>query len=521
MTETVSSKTKYMMSNLVFKGKNVPDFITRDKIFSDKPVKIKKVFPSIGLPNFKEITKITKPLLDFKKENTFVYAILRDIHSLLTQYYNNVSTTIDEWQYLIPKEEKDKAREKILELNAFTKCISDIMYQTNPYTPEMSNIIRIDEGKVSLKLFKEVLNSDQKLIFKKDSALFKAYIKIVSKLREYNINGLVDLETLDSFKVFSKENISCKDYSIIFSSDKEAGAWDLLTMSMRGIRSCQRWDGEYRYCVIGSILSKFIGIVYITSGVNVEGYGSKMLKRCLVRYVIDANTSKPAILLDKMYPDFDEDVLSAFIQSLQSKTSIPVLYAPKLGRSIHKYYVPFEELREKIPEAKWSYQDSTLRSNIDENIYDLVSNIEVIRSETSLFYNKFMLHLSKQIYDTLFNKDISNKYDDLKPLFRDLNSNTLKQSLSTMTNSLMNTIQINLETNINKSYSEYLFNLILKMCSKKKYFKQSFKQAILQHAYDYSTEPYSDEIYQKYLDFVVDTLIKFSKQQYLLVKNEK
>ena len=109
------------------------------------------------------------------------------------------------------------------------------------------------EGKVVLKLISSIPDEKEgKNIFRRDEPLFRIFNAVKERCLTLGI-PLLNLETTEPFKIFSKENMPNKDYSMLFSSEGEAGAWDIATMSMRGIRSCQRWDGEYPRCLIGSI----------------------------------------------------------------------------------------------------------------------------------------------------------------------------------------------------------------------------------------------------------------------------
>ena len=478
-------KEQYPLSNVLFKDKAVPDFISREPIFVSQPVQIKKVFPSLGLSNFKEITAITKPLFDIKKENTFVTNLLRDIYTLCNGYHQSLIQVIDEWQFLMAGEEKEKLRDKIVELNNFAQCLIGLSAQLSPYTQDIYNIPRIEEGKISLKISADLLSTEGKLLFKKDVSLFKVYSKIITKLKDFGIK-VQELDTLPTFKIFSKENVSCKDYSIIFSSDRQEGAWDLLTMSMRGIRSCQRWDGEHRQCVIGSIVSKFIGIIYITSGHDVDGLGAKMLKRCIVRYVIDSDTKKPAIILDKMYPDFDEDILKAFMDSISKKTSIPVYYGPKLGKLIRSFYLPYEEMRANFTEAKWSYQDINIKSKFDKELNSYVNQLECLRAEVDTFYDAFKVYLVKQIVDINSNK--TEGFNDIKPILRDLQSSSLVKSIGALSKTLLQYNSVSIQ-NLEPSLRNFLFALINGLSSKKNPLK-AYQPYILQHFYDVATDQY-------------------------------
>jgi hypothetical protein len=177
-------------------------------------------------------------------------------------------------------------------------------------------------------------------------------------LQEANVAGLDPLENAYSFKAFSTDNIPNNGFKIVFSSDGAEGAWDIGTMSMRGISSCQSWDrGEYKYCTIGSVIDPFVGIIYLTTGGKFNDYGSKMVRRCIVRFVIDGTDNKPYILIDRMYPSNDNKVIAQFKKFIETKTGnkFKVEYAEKMDyKIIGTSYLPLNPIRKKLKETSTS-----------------------------------------------------------------------------------------------------------------------------------------------------------------------
>jgi hypothetical protein len=80
--------------------------------------------------------------------------------------------------------------------------------------------------------------------------------------------------------------------------------WDIATMSMRGTKSCMRWDSGHAKQLVGSIADPYCGIIFITNG-NKLKHGQRMLYRALVR-VVQAPTKKIA-MLERMYPRIDRE----------------------------------------------------------------------------------------------------------------------------------------------------------------------------------------------------------------------
>jgi len=371
---------KISLSTELFKDKNIPRFIKEHTLFKT-PVEIKKVFPGVGLPNFSDIVKIDKPFENIKKEGGYVFNMLKKMSDNLAHSRDAAANLADKFQYLSVKEERETSRTKINDLYFMSKVLGIISLYTDPYDVTVLNsAVHQTDGKVVLKLIANIPDEKEgKNIFRKDEPLFRIFNALKEKC---NLLGIPfgNLETTEQFKIFSKENMPNKEYSVVFSSEGEAGAWDIATMSMRGIKSCQRWDGEYPRCLIGSILSKYVGIIYLTSGVKSEDHpsysnlGTKMIRRCVVRYAIDADESAPCILIDKMYPEYDKEVCAIFTKSLQSKTKLPVHYAPELGNKIRHIYTPTEKIRNEVSNREWSYQDTALKSKEDLNVYYLLNN---------------------------------------------------------------------------------------------------------------------------------------------------
>ena len=395
-------KKKIAISTELFEGKVTPPFINDHPLFR-KPVQVKKVFPSIGMPNFSEKANIDKCLVDVKKEGSYVHNLLQAMTAILNSAKDGVSRLADKFQYLDSKEERDAAHDRITELYSLVTLITTLASCTDPYNRDvLESAIQTTEGKIALILMKNIVDSNDKPICHKGQSLFKMLNKVKEKCDAFGVN-VTALDQTDAFKIFSKENIPNKEFSIIFSSEGKEGAWDLLTMSMRGIKSCQRWDGEYPRCLIGSVLSKFVGLMYLTSGVQSDanaGYkdlGSKMMRRCVVRYAIDADEGKPCILLDKMYPELDTDVLGIFVASIKSKTDLPVYYSQDLANKVRHIYIPSEKMREEMSNRDWSYQDTPLKSKHDLNIYLLMNNKDELTRDVRGFKLNLALFVAKKM----------------------------------------------------------------------------------------------------------------------------
>lgn len=134
------------------------------------------------------------------------------------------------------------------------------------------------------------------------------------------------LDTLDFF-IFKRDN---KNLQVAFSSDGDVGMWDIATMAMRGISSCQSWSAGRRANLIGSMIDPCCGIIYLTDNKE-SAHGKNMLHRSVVRYVVHESYG-PCLFLERIYSqqDVTEHTLRAinllFACMLYRKTGLPVVY---------------------------------------------------------------------------------------------------------------------------------------------------------------------------------------------------
>jgi hypothetical protein len=242
-----------MKTKSIIKNSKLPKFITTHDIFT-KIDKVEKVFPLIGLTN----RSVSISTLDYGN-----HKVAGEIKNRLMDLFNNKGYYLDEW-------DNDKLRVKVY--------------------------AAIRESKLNDFLIKGRLTT------------------LPSQLRKLGIKNIND--TYYAARYASKQrqkSAKCWDgdvlklcgekpgLKIVFSSDKSKGLWDIATMSERGISSCQSWDGSYRRNLVGSIIDPFLGIIYLTDGTPCSNKGEKMIKRALVRYVLNRKTQRPALLLEHVY----------------------------------------------------------------------------------------------------------------------------------------------------------------------------------------------------------------------------
>ena len=501
-----------MNSTEVFAGapKQIPDFISEHEIFKT-PNKIDKIFPSIGLSNFKDKVNIERPIVDMRKEGIFVINLLTKINSILINSQKELEDKLEAIQFSSSAGERAKLKDKFEEARKIKKILSSLASQTDVNSNEvMKNTIAMKNGKIALRLNKSIKidEKDEKPLMVENTSLFKAIAKIEEMCCNFGID-FVKLDKTEEFKIFSKENITNKEYSICFSSTGKEGAWDIATMSMRGIKSCQNWTNSYPKCLIGSITSKFVGVMYLTSGVDFENYGTKMLKRCVVRYAIDADENKPCIIIDKMYPEYDKTVVDAFIEALKAKTKINVFYITSLEKKLKHIYMPSDKLSKHWKHTEYSYQDSPLKMQRDYHIHTLTSKHEEFNREITAVKYNFGLFIARKFETLHESSKIINQTIDSECLQIIKNIRSNNDSITKFSNNLANLMfkyfkepsLIHL-----KDSKQYIRSFIRSFVASKKSLKANAKNEI----YTYLKQSTSREFsFDKFYDFLFSISVEF------------
>lgn len=515
----ISVNRKQFISTDLFKNKNIPSCIKDHPLFKN-PTKVSKIFPSLGLSNFKEEVKIDKCFVDIKKEGSYVFNLLNAITSRLSRAQEDLQFKADSMQMLLTKDQREQNKDKIVGMFSFSKVINKIMMMSDPTIKEnLDGVIRTDQTMIDLKLYENVIEKDPaKPIFKRDERLIKVYNKIKEKCLEYSVNVL-EIEQTAEFKVFSKENIPNKELSVIFSSDGETGAWDIATMSVRGIKSCQRWDGEYPSCLVGSILSKFVGIIYLTSGAQAEPYpdaarggtwkdlGTKMMRRCVVRYAVDADDGQPYILLDKMYPEPDKEVLAVFMNCLQSKTKIKVQNAHEIPPNRLKHmYTPHEKLKDELSGRYLSYHDIALKSEQDFNLSLLNSSREQIERDIKSFKYCLSLNISRSFEKAYISKAAPDAlcYSILHNIYVSGGFANMADCIADTTLAFLKAPKRNYAISSQENYKKYLLEFL---SQRKSIFDLSKSNLVKQCSYNVSKQ-YDFTSFIKYIEDIVASVIK-------------
>jgi hypothetical protein len=517
----VSKKTakNRTVSTELFTDRVIPDLIKKHELFS-KPVEVKKIFRSIGLPNFKDTVKIEKQLVDIRKDGSFVFNLLKSACDVVNMTKDAVSHLADKLQYLESTQVRETNRDVISRLHTLSGVLTKIPSQIDPHNgyPFEEGVVANEQGKVILKLGQNIADESGKVVFKKNEGLFKVLNKIRESATELGA-AVPSIETTTAFQVFGKENVPNREYFVVFSSEGKDGAWDIATMSMRGIRSCQRWDGEYPTCLIGSILSKFIGVIYLTSGAEVDDYrdektgaiykklGSKMMRRCVVRYAIDADEKQPCILIDKMYPDPPEkEILVAFTNAIKSRVKIPVHYAPDLGNRLKHIYLPHEEIREGVSDRYWSYQDSPIKSKQDIDAYILNFGKDEIDREIKAFRANLALYLARNV-EMVFTEETT-EHPEVRKTINNIRMNTLFTPFcDQIVSYVLSSFKAPVKNHYNSSKAYYRKYLMDMLAQRKTIFAAS-KTSIVQYTKTNTSRVFDGDIFTSYINKLITEFVK-------------
>lgn len=321
----------------VFAQKPFPEFITQSEVF--RTVKqVNKIFPELGLKNCKKTVVLDMSTMAGTKAQELLVSLRNYIHNQIMYYSNGLSYSA------------------VSSLRKFQEQLTSI----NRCMKQNSN------SQITLNLYEDIVDADNRTIFKAGEGVFRVYNKIRNNIGILRNNiGIYStlplLEHIAAFKEFSSQNLPKRKYQIHFSSNKTQGIWDIATMSMRGIQSCQTWGKDYAHALIGSIVDPFTGIIYLTTGEDsVGGKGTKMLRRCVVRFVVHKKTKKPFIGIERMFPSHDKMVYDAFAAFIREKTGgkfeVKDLYND--GRGINGCVIPMNRHLMGFPEGRLSYRDS-------------------------------------------------------------------------------------------------------------------------------------------------------------------
>lgn len=320
-------------------SKPFPEWILSHRVFK-KINSIEKIWPAIGLPNFSQELEV------FQGETAKNAAISLEgaISSLLHAKVANLKDT--------------QRSSKEHTLNSKIRKIINVCSALYDAMVWKSGVI-CEQNKITLTVSSDIYsgNEDER-IFKMGESLIKAVNKINVLLDDIK-QPKIDYENNQSFKFFSQNNLPNKKFVMRFSSTGEDGAWDIATMSMRGINSCQSWQSIQSRGLIGSITSKYVAVVYIEGNTAFGQYGKEMRHRSVARLVFPNSVNKkPVIFLDVMYPSYNKDIFEGIKSIIEKRSGLKVLYsgAPELNN----YCIMDEPVRAFLREGEYSYMDTPL-----------------------------------------------------------------------------------------------------------------------------------------------------------------
>lgn len=354
------------------KTKWIPEHFKKEELFQKYPSKtLIKEFEKYGLKDFRT---------QFKIDPEYNYLLASDLLENLNEIIENGIENIED----------ESALDKIYD--DIRKCQSSIKFSINNvnFTPE------------DLKIYIPCYLGKKK--FPAGTSTFKIYNAIQEVLKQFHVD-IPNLDTIQSFKEYSKRP---RNFWIVFSTQIE----DLAGISERGVESCQKilstddLEDESKHAInlskrlIGTILSKYIGVIYLTSGSDFFGAGEKMLYRCLVRLLLDPNTKQMIIGLDKMLPEVNEMYLQAFQEQLQQKSSLPVkILTTELACELEA----LEDTEEEIAPEYASYQEIPLKGSRfveyllnSDNEKEIKLGIRKLQSNDQRLV-KFLYHNNKNI----------------------------------------------------------------------------------------------------------------------------
>lgn len=321
-----------------FSAKEYPTWIKNHRIFKKHPT-VKKIFSSIGLANCEKEVEI-----DNSKESKQFAEALRS--ELLSELIERVAT-------IKAYSKRDGLGKERLDSYVYMAHLLEAVKRSL----SVKGIINSNNDKLSFNLTADIADNKKQVIFKTGERFFSVYGKLNELLTKNGFLSMESLDSLSSFKEFSAHNMPTLKYKIVFSSDGIDGLWDIATMSMRGVSSCQTWGSGPSTGLIGSIIDPFTGIIYMTSGSAFNEHGSKMVRRSVVRYCLDAK-KKPMLIVERMYPQLEQEALKQFLVFLKDKVEkgIDVIYYPNNRRA--GLFVPKSKAIATLPRGEIPYRDS-------------------------------------------------------------------------------------------------------------------------------------------------------------------
>ena len=337
----------------------VPEELREHKLLKDYPKdEVEKVFKDYGLDDFRAPINMS----DFSVYSG-LYAFIKNI---MNEYTVSLKTCFRDYYENKQEEVPRFDSYSIAPEDSVMIDVIDFASITDQFATEMVSLMVSDSS--SLKITKNIRAG--KIRYDAGASIIKIYNSIGSKLIGLNsvlsevlsesYFNFIAIEETEAFKAVSeyqsKANSVKENYTLVFSTKLK----DLVGISARGINSCQSVADEKGNCIdihddnqrlIGTILSRYVGVCYLTNGEQMGTRGEKMVFRALIRQALDLESEKPYIMVDKLKPSINPKVYTIMQEELQKHSSIPVLIADKIEQT--KYFIPDED----IPHEYSSYRD--------------------------------------------------------------------------------------------------------------------------------------------------------------------
>lgn len=427
-----------------------PKWLKKHKIFSSN-FNFEKIFPSLGLENSINETYINSSI----DVTPIAEQLLMSVQGSLALRKKKLTAFLKKAKKV--SKVRQRKLNKLLELfhNTITLINSDYK----------NFIKKQDDGRLSI-VWRNPIEIKKELSLKEGEGFFRAYNKINTFLEKKKCVKLPAIEQNYFFKEFSAKNVGGTNFKLVFSSVGEKGAWDIATMSMRGISSCQSWSGGQcnDRCVIGSMVDPFTAIIYLTKDdtVSFNEYGSKMNFRSIVRYVLDSHTKKGALLLERMYPAPSPTIISVFAEFLKQKTNLQVYYGPDLTSSVfNRLSIPLTAIVNTLGSTYYPYRDTHIEfKNLNNNYYNF-NSLSSYNIDT-----KIVINVLKNALKNIKTKDVKHFFvsKDIKEKTLLLIGNTPESTIArnSFVSELSTTIKtfFNTKPNITPNYNIELYPII-------------------------------------------------------------
>lgn len=347
--------------------------------FKTYPLKqVIKKFEEFGLADFREEVKT---FAREKEGSKLLEAITKKL-ALITE---DVDLLISDLEVPKPGENEKEISDKYLKiykLNDFLRLvISSLNYNKEKFFVEGTLKTPFDF------YFPEIIGGKK---IPQGTSLFRAYNKILEKVNV--ITGIsVDHYLLENLSEFKEYSAATKNNSmfIVFSTKIN----DLVGIGSRGIRSCQSLFCEdeknvvidsFNKSLVGTVLSRYIGVIYLTTGTDFHGRGERMIARCLVRLVYNTIEEKFYLFIDLMYPREKNEYRNLFYEALKKRSSINVIKSTQEFKTVNPNFDPDldeapQELvhplaDEDISKEFLSYRDTTFQNSVGQLYKDLESD---------------------------------------------------------------------------------------------------------------------------------------------------